>query len=200
MALGDYCTAAELKARQGIGDTVDDTVIGQVITGVSRAIDNKCNRRFYVTATDEVRYYQPISSLECPTGDIQALTSILMDAGNRSYNITLDATDYDLAPDNAVSLGQPWMGIRMTPYGRYRFYPQYPRSVKVTGRFGYSASTPDEVHEACLIQAARIFRRKDAVFGITGSGGMGQLMVLPKLDPDVEVMLSYPITRLRDDW
>ena len=200
MALGDYCTAAELKARAGITDTVDDTVLAQVITGVSRSIDNKCNRRFFVTATDETRYYQPISSLECPTGDIQALTSILVDAGNRSYNITLDVTDYDLVPDNAVSIGQPWMGIRMAPYGRYRFYPQYPRSVKVTGRFGYSSTTPEEVHEAALIQCARIFKRKDAEYGVLGSGGMGQLMTLPKLDPDVEVLLAAPITRYFDDW
>jgi hypothetical protein len=46
------------------------------------------------------------------------------------------------------------------------------------------------VAEACLIQAARIFRRKDAIFGVTGSAEMGQQLVIPKLDPDVALMLD----------
>jgi hypothetical protein len=38
----------------------------------------------------------------------------------------------------------------------------------------------------------RLYKRKDAPFGVVGSTSaeMGQLMVIPKLDPDVKFLLD----------
>ena len=52
-----YATVAELKARIGITDAVDDAVIAQVLDAVSRGINNYCNRIFYQSAAATVRYY-----------------------------------------------------------------------------------------------------------------------------------------------
>lgn len=50
---------------------------------------------------------------------------------------------------------------------------------------------PGPVELACLIQASRWFKRKDAPFGIAGSPELGsELRLLSKLDPDVEVLLD----------
>jgi hypothetical protein len=54
---------------------------------------------------------------------------------------------------------------------------------------------PATVREAAVIQAARIFRRKDAPFGITGSPEFGQTALIARIDPDVKQMLS-PIRHL----
>jgi hypothetical protein len=64
-----------------------------------------------------------------------------------------------------------------------------PIGVKVTGKFGWQA-VPSKVKTACLIQAERLFKRKDAPFGVIGSAEMGQLQVIPKLDPDFYILLE----------
>jgi hypothetical protein len=47
-----------------------------------------------------------------------------------------------------------------------------------------------------LIQAARLYRRNEAVFGTTGGGEMGvQPIALPMLDPDVQRIVD--VYRLR---
>lgn len=50
--------------------------------------------------------------------------------------------------------------------------------------------TPEaDIKQACLIQAARLYKRNDAVFGTVGGGEMGvQPLNLTKLDPDVQVI------------
>ena len=53
----------------------------------------------------------------------------------------------------------------------------------------YAYSYP-MVNEACLLQCARIFARRNSPFGIAGSSELGTLMVLPKLDTDVGMMLD----------
>ncbi len=50
------------------------------------------------------------------------------------------------------------------------------------------------VGEACFLQALRLFKRKDAPFGIMGSEALGQLRAITKLDPDVESLL-WPVNR-----
>jgi hypothetical protein len=46
-----------------------------------------------------------------------------------------------------------------------------------------------DIVRACLIQAARYFRRAEAVFGTTGGGEMGaQPVTLTQLDPDVKLI------------
>lgn len=49
---------------------------------------------------------------------------------------------------------------------------------------------PGPVVEATRIQAARIFQRVHAPFGITGSAELGTSTVIARIDPDVVAMLS----------
>ena len=58
----------------------------------------------------------------------------------------------------------------------------------MVGKFGWCA-VPDVIAEACLIQAQRLFKRRDAIFGVVGSAEMGQLVTIAKLDPDVQMLL-----------
>lgn len=46
------------------------------------------------------------------------------------------------------------------------------------------------VSEAAMILAGRIFKRKDAPFGVIGSAEMGQLLVIAKHDPDVKLLME----------
>ncbi len=197
MATGDYCTAAELKNRiwppGTTQDTTDDTVLGMVITAVSKMIDNYCGRRFYTTTSDETRYFTTDDpEYLFPNVDIISITTLKTDEdGDRTYENTWATTDYDLCPANASLDSQPYTWIRLTPEGEYSF-PKLPRSVQIVGKFGYCAtdSEPAAVTEACLIQANRIFRRKEAPFGMVSNPVGGEVRLLNKLDPDIEMLLA----------
>jgi len=187
-----YTDLATFKARfypAGITDTTDDTVIENVIEAVSRQIDNYTGRRFYVTASDETRYFSAEHSEYLDAGDVVSITTLATDEDNdRVYEHTWATTDYDLLPFNASLDSKPYTRLELTPLGNYSF-PSGPKAVKIVGKWGYPA-VPDAINEACCIQSLRIFKRKDAPFGVTGSAEMGQLMVIPRLDPDVKMLLD----------
>lgn len=215
MPLGDYSTTALLKERLSISDTPDDTMLATIITAVSREIDGWTKRRFYTTVADETRYYTPEFSDVLLPGDIVAVTSLATDAdGDRTYETTWATTDYDLEPFNASLDGRPYESLRVTPNGRYRFPVSggsrmavtglgsffltsssampartVTKGVKIVGKFGWSTH-PAVVAEACLIQSARLYKRKEAPFGVAGSGEFGQTTFIAKLDPDVKTLLD----------
>ena len=175
-------------------DTVDDATIESVITAISRLIDHETGRRFWVNTNDEDRYYTAGDEDCLRTDDIVSLTTLATDIGGaRSYSAWA-ATDFDLMPYNASLDGKPYTKIELTPYSQMLF-PLSKKGVKLTGKFGYSVSVNPLAHEACILQALRLFKRKDAPFGVTGSAEMGQQMVqIPELDPDVKKMLA-PLRR-----
>lgn len=188
-----YATLAELRARLGYvsTDTADDTMLEAVVMGVSRWIDRYTGRRFFTTSADETRYYtaDDAYTLFMPD-DLISITTLSVDEdGDRVYERTWAATDYDLEPYNAVLDGLPYTRIETAPNGRYGWPVGIARGVKIVGKFGYSAA-PADVKEACLLQCERLFKRKDAPFGVMGSAEMGQILVIPKLDPDVALLLA----------
>lgn len=187
---GNYTTIEVVKSRLGITDNASDTALTSIIEAVSREIDNYCGRRFY--AKTETNYYTAVTPTFVMTDDIVSVTSLLTDSsGDRTYASTWSTTDYDLIPFNAANRDQPYTGIEVAANGDYEF-PTIRKGVKVTGSFGYCVtdSQPGPITEACNLQTQRIFKRKDAPFGVMGSADMGTVMVIPKLDPDVKLMLD----------
>ena len=132
------------------------------------------------------------------TADIATITSVKLDIGARTYPTTLASTDYDTLPFNTSSTVMPIMGLTVAPNGSYNFYPSINKSVQIVGTFGVPSGCTwlEQVREACEIQCARIYKRKDAPFGVTGTGALGQISVLEGLDTDVKALLDYPIRRL----
>lgn len=196
-----YCTLEDLKTQLTITDAADDTRLEAVITAVSRLIDTEARRRFYTSPADETRYYTAASSEFVLTDDIVSVTSVATDnAGDGSYATAWVSTDFQLSPFNASALGMPYTEIRVKRLGSQKFNRCIEAGVKIVGKFGVPTGSPwlEIVREACLIQCARLFKRKDSPFGIAGTGEFGQLSMLkPTLDPDVKVMLAPPIRRLQ---
>lgn len=194
-----YATLEQFKARYfpaGVADTTDDTVIENVIEAVSRLFDHFCGRRFFVNVSDEIRYYTAEFADILFCDDIASLTSLATDEdGDRVYETTWAATDYDLMPHNAALDGRSYGWIEPALNGNYAFPVGIARGVKLVGKFGTvnvsaSNATLDAINEACLLQAIRLFKRKDAPFGIAGGPEVGQLMTISKLDPDVMLLLQ----------
>ncbi len=185
-----YCTLAELKASLGITDAIDDAILEQAISSASRTIDRYCARNFYkVTAT---RLFSPRDSYICDIDDLVSLTSLrTTDDDTQTYDITWSASDYQLEPLNGVVDGM------ITPYTRIRAIGAYTfltldgeATVRIEGQFGFNA-VPDEVNYATIIQASKLYKRKDSPLGVI-SGEYGAMRVGVRLDPQV--------TELVDAW
>lgn len=184
-----------MKLRLGRTDSDDDTALENVIESASRAIDALCDRRFWSeTAT---RYYTAEFSDWLPVDDLQAITTLGTDSdGDRTYEDTWASTDYDLEPYNNALTGiaQPYTAIRVTPDGDYAFPVGQRKGVKIVGTFGWAA-VPLGITEATIIQATRLYHRKDTPYGVAGVGDFGRISLLPRVDPDVNA-LCLPFMRM----
>ncbi len=187
-----YATLVEIKARLGIvtGDTADDTKLESVVEGISRAIDNHCGRRFYLDASDATRYFTAEFADLLYAGDLVSVTSLFTDEdGDRTYERTWATTDFDLDPPNAALDSWPYTSIATTPKGLYAFPVGIRKGVKLVGKWGWPA-VPKPISEACLLAGEKLFKRKDAIFGVVGSPEMGVLKQMMRDDPDLAILLE----------
>jgi hypothetical protein len=180
-------------ALTDVSDQVDDATLESVIEAISRWIDEYTGRRFYAEA--ETRHYTAEWTDLLQVDDLLSVTTLLTDGdGDRVYETTWQTTDYDLEPYNAALDGRPYTEITLAPNGNYTF-PTTAKGVKLTGSFGYAATAPAMVKEACLLAAERLARRKDAIFGVTGSADLGHVRAILNEDPDVKKLL-WPFCKL----
>jgi hypothetical protein len=184
--VSNYATLADIKARLDRTDDRDDARITAIISVASRHAEQLTNRIFYTTT--EARYFTADSGACCEVDDLVSLTSIETDEnGDRVYERSWQATDYDLEPANSVSKGLPYTRLEIPPQGHLAF-PTFRRAVKVTGVWGFP-SIPAAVNEATILLAIRLLKRVDAPYGIAGSPDLGEMATLPRTDPDVMALL-----------
>ena len=185
-----YCTLAELKASLAITDSVDDVPLEAAITATSRMIDDYTGRFFYQNGTTQspvARYYTPLDPWTMNMDDSVSITQVATDDNfNQTWDTVWSTSDYMLEPVNNPQRG--WPVNRILAIGRY-VWPYYlPQSCKITGVWGWTA-VPSEINMATLIQAARLFTRRQSPFGIAGSPDLGTVRLAAKLDADVETLL-----------
>jgi len=182
-----YCTLAAIKARLGITDTTDDTVLEAVVESVSRAIDDYTGRWFY--AATQTRYFTAQRRGCLLIDDLLSVTTLKTDDdADGTFETTWAATDYHLGPYNAQleSVPQPYTRIEIAPNGNNWFPDGVSRGVEIVGSWGFSSTTPDVVEQACLFQVAHEFRAREAPLGAMGSG---------ELATDVRMTGLHPVTR-----
>jgi hypothetical protein len=191
-----YCTLQELQGHFGdAGAKLDETLLERAVNATSRAIDRFCGRRFWQDSVAQAKVYRPRDADIAWVDDISTTTGLVIatdDDGDGTYETTWATTDYQLEPLNAntESVAHAWW--RISAIDRYTFPLHDLRTtLQVTARFGWSA-VPAEVTEACILRAAAMFKRKEAVFGITGS--FGDVRISRK-DPDVMDLL-HPYIKL----
>jgi hypothetical protein len=195
----EYATLAELKATLSMsGETFADADVSLALAAASRAIDNTLDRRFWLDAdATQVRYYTPSGGCSFPIDDLVALTALATDndADGTFENAWTVNADFVLEPLNAEADGWPWTSVKVHPRGAHAL-PSDPRSVRVTGRFGWPA-VPDPIKDATMILAGRLMRRaREAPFGVVAPGlDAGAAMHIARTDPDVQLLIS-PYARM----
>jgi hypothetical protein len=192
-----YCTVAELRAAIDKTSATDDATLQLIIDGASGAIDNFCNRPdgFVALALALARIY-PGSGHEWQRIDecVEVTLVRLKSSATDTYS-TLLATDYLKAtgdrarPEYNVT---PYTALRTDENGDYSIWYKdggYP-TVEVTAKWGYAVTVPPEIRQACIITAARWYKRGQSAWSdVLASGEMGMLMYRQALDPDVKNIL-----------
>jgi hypothetical protein len=192
-------TGADLGAHLGIPDAQDDASLTRAAGSASSQIAAWCdNGGFDKTAivSASARVFHPTSEYECVVDDFWELTALAVatdeaDSGTYSTTWTI-TTDFTLEPLNGRKHGQTWSYSKIKATGS-RLFPcslQNRATVQVTAAWGW-ATYPDPVVEAALIQASRIFRRKNSPEGVLGGfDQFGAVRVSTRIDPDVAALLS----------
>lgn len=191
-----YATLDELKGYVGIPvlDDVDDDTLQLALDSASAQVDHYCDRTFTADADPTVRTYDVTDMWHLDVHPISTATGLVVktdDNNDGVYETTWTlGTDYRLEPANASATGEPW--TRLTSLGT-RWFPRlrYRQGVQVTARFGWpGGSAPAPVKQATLILALKIWKRKDAAFGVAGSAEFGSEMRILAGDMDAERLLK----------
>lgn len=183
----DYVTSTDLADFLRIDDMDDDVALALAVTTAARAVDDHCGRQFGKVDSVEARTYY--ARPDYKTGywvvdvdDYQTATGLVVTVGGTTV------TTYLKEPVNAPAKGRPWLRVAFTVASEAQ-PSTHPHEVAVTALWGWTA-VPVAVQEATLLQASRLFWRRNAPAGVAGSPDMGsEIRLLAKLDPDVAVSL-----------
>ena len=195
--MNGYVTRADVQNALGLGTATlvpDSEEIDQVVTAVSRTIDDYCGRFFYSVAGTVT--FTADDYLFLPIGDWSSVTSVKTDENNDgTCEVTLTSgTDYRLATNKVVP-GWPYTAIQITSFGSHTLPLGVTEGVEVVGTRGWS-SIPAPIVAAALLQSSRVHARRQTPYGVAGSPEGGIVRLLSRLDPDVELMIRpYRVVR-----
>lgn len=208
MAHTQYVDKTDLKTYIGLSGSGQDTNIDNAINGASRLIDKICGRHFWQDDAVTEKYYTPINHYYVEVDDISTTTGLIVqldttDDGAYDKTITLD-TDFVLKPFNpqvhkisstTYYFPQTELNI-LTTRSDETFDPTIIKNIKITAKFGWSA-VPEAISQATLIQATRLWKRKDTPFNVFGNEQTGQRELFNKIDPDaLQLIKGYVKNKL----
>lgn len=210
-----YATAAELRDRIDKTGTTKDAVLDALLSASSRAIDGFCNRPdgFIAIATATARTYPGSGKPYQWIDECISVTKVEVkdDPSDDDYTLwaAADWAAFSGDPEFPDFNSLPIRGLMVTAAGNYSVFtssryttkrgfrpmieiPFNVQTVRVTARWGYAASAPPQVREACIVQAARWFKRGESGWAdALASPDGGQLFYRKSLDPDLQAMLVH---------
>lgn len=180
-----YASLAQLKHRLRLTDTTDDDELIRVLATASRRIDRDTGRRFWCDATASARVYDIQHERKIVVDDMSTTTGVTVEIGAAPSFSIIDSTLYRFKPDNALSRSRVPFIIEANAWYRWLLFGWQAR---VTAIWGWPA-VPDEITEACLLLAQRLFRRKDSPEGVMGFNDLG-VVRLGRYDPDYDSLVG----------
>lgn len=179
-----YVDSDNLKEWLGISDDDDDAVLDQVCDAVTAWVDWYTKTSWQATSTS--REFERLSPSLVVVDGVSTITAVKTDDNDDgTFETTWPSTDWERWPANATVTDRIYaVGSRRFP-GSSVGRP----TVQVTGIFG-TETPPPEIIQACLIQAARVFKRRGSPEGVAGVADFGVIRVGARVDPDVAALLD----------
>ena len=206
MTVNDYTTTTSVKMLMPdtAWGTSYDAIMTRLITRASRLVDGLLHREpgAFAVGTQTTRYFDGSGDSKLLIGELAAVPSVvsvaetgLIDNANDtggSYTAWI-VNDYYPWPSNRVKEGKPFLRLDIDQLnGSKSVWYKYPRSVKITGYFGFATTShmPEEIAGAVEIQTIRWFKRGQQAFQDVGAvADLSQLKYVTKLDPDIASVL-----------
>lgn len=177
-----YVTPVELGQHLNMRnpDAGQTEMLTRAIEAASAQIDGVCGRSF--AAVPETRYFTALTAAILDVGYASAIDLIEVDSfGDYSYGSPLPISAYFMTD----SLGRRYVQLNSTAVDTF---PLHTNGVRVAGLFGEAAVPPD-VKMAAMLQAARLWKRKDAIFGEI-AGENGYMRIREWFDMDARQLLK----------
>lgn len=193
---GTYASLGRLKAEMRITGTSDDASLLRVLEAASRHWDDMTGRHYYhVTRTWYLNppvEHMPAHELWLPF-DLLSVTSLKLDLdGDRTYETTLSASDYEL-----VSLrrdgGAPYGRVDLKPRGSRSSWGSVRRGIELAGVAGFSNETEASGTLAEDLDASETAVDMTAGHGLTG----GETLVVDSEQMYVVSVSSNTLTVVR---
>lgn len=168
-----YCTLQEIKDYivTSTTDATDDAVIEDAIEGVSRSFDVVTGRTFY--ARTETHYYDtPLNERELWINDDDLLTITTLTNGNA---VVITSGQYKLYPLNKNPKYKIYLLPASNVYWTADTSGNLEGAITLVGTFGYSATAPDDIREACRREVNSQLKKRfgentTGIATITGAG------------------------------
>lgn len=160
----DAGTFARRYVNDATLDAGDQTEMLAVLEGVSRAIDDYCDRHFFAITATRVFPGDGYSSMWIP--DLISATSVKLDEDeDGTFETTLTTASYRLVrPGHYDADGTPKTKIELRPNGAVGTFQATPRLLEIAGIWGYTNAT--------VIPAATLTENLDtSEVGVDVSGG-----------------------------
>lgn len=190
MALGDaYVSLAELKRRFHIDDTEDDAELQLAISTAQSDVDDFCGRQFNVATAASARQFVAGKNSRLIVDDFSTTAGLVVKTGTVSdgFNTTLTINeDFIVEPIGGrigeVDYGVYWRLVAIDHAWDISYHGE--PSVEIEAVWGWS-SVPLAIKSATLMQAARLYRRKDTPEGVLNGFEGAPIRVGYMLDPDI---------------
>lgn len=194
--MADYTDLATVKLALKSTEVTRDSLITQAITAASEGLDNHTGRLapgFSLDATATARKFHTRGRVVASRDgelllidEIGNTTGLLVETGTDAGGwTTVASTTYETMPDNAIATSRPLTGLlKINTY-----WPRGSTRVRVTARWGWPA-VPTVVKQAALIQAVRLYERRNSPEGIAGNAEWGAVR-LGRIDPDVQQLVQH---------
>lgn len=206
MAVTTYTDLAAMKDWLNITKTTDDAKLTSAISAASRAVDNFCQRRFWLDVVPVARTFTPSEGLlymdlwaNDSGNDIGSAAGLVLavdTSGDGTYEQVFTAADIQLLPVNAPYASpepKPWTALRAVGTRTFPWlvntWLTHLNRVQITALWGWP-QIPDDVVMATKIKAARLFHRKDSPAGVSGLDNFGPIRISKSEDGDVVSLLT----------
>lgn len=184
-----YASLAELKVvlRIPTSDTADDVELMSRLASAQERVNGDCGRPhgFGLDASASARIYRPHHEELLSVDDIGSTTGLIVEIGRDTTWSQVDSSLWDTLPENAIADGRAIEQIR-------RLVGQWPmwglQRIRVTAQWGWPM-VPENIKNATLLLAARLFRRKDSPEGIKGFNDLGVVRV-SRYDSDYDNLIG----------
>lgn len=186
-AIGTYATTANVKARMGITNATDDTVIGKTCDAVNAWIEGPEGAQRVLAPIASADYffngYDAVDDghvLYVPNG-IRGITTLQVAPTTNGTLVSVPAADWMLEPSpQRRTPGWPAVRVRIkdlvtggVPY----FFPGY-ENIKFVGATLGWAAMPDDVVDIAEATSVRIFQsRRTGQSDIVGSDELGRPLI-----------------------